>query len=211
MANSPKYRDYFLTINEGAKCYEDVLDIIKELNFKLYAYIVHDKDEIMDENGNKTGEKKPTHKHVMVELKNPVSFNAMQNRFQGAHIIVPKYKKSAYQYLVHNSPNSRGVKYQYDTTEIISNDLPSVEYIIETETSETFQQNRFLTYIVEGVVTAYQFVKRFGLDAYKQYWGPYSAMLAQRDIDEQMQMDIIRLRNKLRDGIIENYDDDLPF
>lgn len=209
MANSPKYRDYFLTINEGAECYNEALDIVKELNFKLYAFIVHDKDKVIDENGNE--QPKQVHKHIMMELKNPVSFNAMQNRFKGAHIVVPKYKKSAYQYLVHNSPNSRGVKYQYDTTEIISNDLPSVEYIIETETSETFQQNRFLTYIVEGVVTAYQFVKRFGLDAYKQYWSPYSQMLHQMDIDPEMQADIIRLRNKLRDGIIDNEFDDLPF
>lgn len=209
MANSPKYRDYFLTINEGAECYNDVLDIVKELNYKLYAFIIHDKDKVIDENGNE--QPKQVHKHIMMELKNPVSFNAMQNRFKGAHIVVPKYKKSAYQYLVHNSPNSRGVKYQYDTTEIISNDLPSVEYIIETETSETFQQNRFLTYIVEGVVTAYQFVKRFGLDAYKQYWSPYSQMLAQMNVDPDMQADIMRLRNKLRDGIVDNELDDLPF
>lgn len=205
MANSPKYRDFFITINQEAECYENVLDIVKELNIKLYAFIIHDKDEMIDENGVKTGVKKPTHKHLMMELKNPVSFNAMQNRFKGAHIDIPKYKKSAYQYLVHNSPNSRGVKYQYDTEAIISNDLQAVKYIIETETSEVFKQNMFLVYIVQGVRTAYQFVKRFGLDAYKQYWRPYSEMLANLETDEEMRADYMKLMN---DQMI---DDGLPF
>ena len=203
MANSPKFRDYFITINKDADCYDRALEIVKELNFKLYALIVHDKDVIVNEDG--TTQPKAEHKHIMMELKNPVSFNAMQERFKGAHIDIPKYKKSAYQYLVHNSPNSRGVKYQYDTTEIISNDLNSVKYIIETETSEVFKQNMFLVYIVQGVRTAYQFVKRFGLDAYKQYWKPYSDMLANLECDEEMRNDYMKLMNEQKFG------DDLPF
>lgn len=209
MANSPKYREFFITINKDATCYERALEIAKELNYKLYALIVHDKDKLINENGEVQQDKngndliKPTHKHLMVELKNPISFNSMQNKFQGAHIDIPKYKKSAYQYLVHNSPNSKGVKYRYDTNEIISNDLNAVKYIIETETSELFQQNRFLTYIAEGTRTPYQFVKRFGLDAYRQYWKPYSEMLSQLDTDEEMQRDLKK--------IIVDMQNDLPF
>lgn len=200
--NSPKYRDFFITINKGAECYEDALEIVKELNYKLYALILHDKDTLIDEDGTLTPKKE--HKHLMFELKNPVSFNKMQERFKGAHIIVPKYKKSAYQYLVHNSPNSKGEKYQYSLDEIITNDKQQIEYIIETEDSELFRQNKFLVYIAEGTRTAYQFVKRFGLDAYKQYWKPYEDMLRNLESDEEMQRDLQALINKIDD-------DDLPF
>lgn len=200
-SNSPKYRDYFITINQGAPCYDEALEIVKELNYKLYALIIHDKDTIVDEDGTLTP--KQIHKHLMFELKNPVSFNKMQERFKGAHIVIPKYKKSAYQYLVHNSPKSKGEKYQYSLDEIITNDKAQIEYIINTEDSELFRQNQFLVYIAEGTRTAYQFVKRFGLDAYKQYWKPYQDMLMNLESDEEMQNDLKALR--------KTNDDDLPF
>ena len=198
--NSPKFRDFFITINKGAKCYEDALEIVKELNFELYGLILHDSDMLMNDDGTLTP--KTEHKHLMFELKNPVSFKKMQERFAGAHIIIPKYKKSAYQYLVHNSPNSKE-KYQYSLDKIITNDRQQIEYIISTEDSELFRQNKFLVYIAEGTRTAYQFVKRFGLDAYKQYWKPYEDMLRNLDRDEEMQQDLEALLNKI--------DDDLPF
>ena len=199
--NSPKYRDFFITINKGAQCYEDALEILKELNYELYGLILHDSDMLISEDGTLTP--KAEHKHLMFELKNPVSFKKMQERFKGAHIIIPKYKKSAYQYLVHNSPNSKE-KYQYSLDKIITNDRQQIEYIITTEDSELFRQNKFLVYIAQGTRTAYQFVKRFGLDAYKQYWKPYEDMLRNLDSDEEMQQDLQALINKIDD-------DDLPF
>lgn len=204
MANSPKYRDFFITINKEADCYENVLEIVKELNFKLYAYIVHDKDELIDKETGEHQGHKPTHKHIMLELKNPVSFNAMQKRFAGAHIDIPKYKKSAYQYLIHNSPRSKGEKYEYSLDEIITNDVAQVKYIIETETNELFIETKFLVYMVEGVRTPYQFAKRFGLNAYKQYWHAFNDMLAQVKEDEDMQKDIEELQRDM-------LKDDLPF
>lgn len=200
--NSPKYRDFFITINKGAPSYDKALEIVKELNIKLYAYIIHDKDFIVNEEGETT--LKAEHKHIMVELNNPVSFNAMQKRFDGAHIEIPKYKKSAYQYLLHNLPNARD-KYQYSLNEIITNDLSAIKFIIESEDSELFYQNKFLVYIAEGTRTPYQFVKRFGLDAYRQYWKPYCDMLVQLDSDEEMQADL----NDILQGMANN--DDLPF
>lgn len=202
MANSPKYRDFFITLNEDAESYENALEIVKELNFKVYALITHDKDIIVKEDG--TTEPKRIHKHLMLELNNPISFASMQKKFKGAHIDIPRYKKSAYQYLIHNSPRSKGTKYQYDTSDIITNDLALVKYTIETETSEVFIQNKFLHYIAEGVRTPYQFVKRFGLDAYKQYWKPFSDMLSQLDTDAEMRHDL----DLLLDSTL---DDDLPF
>lgn len=198
--SSPKFRDFFITINEGAECYPNALEIVKELNIKLYAYIVHDKDILLDENGSVLGPKQ-THKHIMLEVNNPISFEGMQKRFKGAHIEIPKYKKSAYQYLLHNLPTARE-KYQYPLTDIITNDIESVKYIIQSETFELFQENKFLVYIAEGVRTQYQFVKRFGLNVYRQYWKPYQEMLNELEHDEEMQNDL---------RLILGANDDLPF
>lgn len=193
-SNSPKNRDYFITINEGAESFNDITERIGTLNFQLYAYIMHDKDVLTVEN-EQTGEIEQTpkkrHYHLMVELKNPISFKSMQDKFPGAHIETPKYKKSAYQYLLHNSPNSKE-KYQYELTEIITNSLEQVKFIIESETYELFYENQFLRYIAQGTKTSYQFAKRFGLNAYKQYWGPYSAMLSELSTDREMQEDLER-------------------
>lgn len=201
-ANSPKFRDYFITINEGAPCYENALEIVKELSFKLYAYIIHDKDVIYEEAEDGTLKQTPkkVHKHIIVEVKNPVSFNAMQNRFQGAHIETIKYKKSAYQYLIHNSPKSKE-KYQYSPDEILSNDLQAVKFAIETEDFEPFKENMFLRYIAEGTRTAYQFTKRFGLNVYKQYWKAYSDMLENIPHDLEMQADLEAINKQLEDEL----------
>ena len=179
-SNSPKNRDYFITANQEAECYEELDEIVHTLNYKLYAWIIHDKDKLIEkdsETGEVLSEKpKATHKHLVIELKNPLSFNSIQNKFKGAHIEVPKYKKSAYQYLIHNRPNAKE-KYQYSLDEIHTNSKLEVKQIIETETNELFVETLFLRYMAEGVTNTYLFVKRFGLNAYKQYWKPYSDML----------------------------------
>lgn len=189
---SPKYRDYFITINEGASSYEAALDIVKELNTKLYAFIIHDKDIIrnVNEEGEITEIPKRTHKHIVLELANPISFNSMQNKFIGAHIDVVKYKKATYQYLIHNRPNSKE-KYQYDANSIISNNLPSVKEAITAEEGlRLFRENEFLRYIAEGIQTPYQFVKAFGLNVYKQYWRAYNEMIVASQTDREMKKDL---------------------
>lgn len=201
---SPKTRDYFVTVNESADCYGDCLERLKELNFDLYAYIVHDKDTLENQDG--TVALKRVHKHFVVELKNPISFRSMQGKFPGAHIETIKYKKSAYQYLIHSTANSRE-KYQYPLDAIVSNNIELVKNSIEFEDNELFKETQFLRYIVEGVRTPYQFVKRFGLNAYKQYWKPYSDMLEELPKDEEMQSDLDELQGKMAD----DNGDDLPF
>ena len=201
-ANSPKSRDFFITINQGAKCYGEALEIVKNLNYKLYGFIVHDADVIVetDENGVTKYTPKLTHIHIMLELKNPVSFNGMLNRFEGAHIEIPRFKKSAYQYLIHNTLNSKE-KYQYPLERIISNDLQSVKFTIESETFELFKENNFLRYIAEGTRTPYQFTKRFGLNAYRQYWKPYADMLENLKVDKEMQIDLDRMQEAIRNEL----------
>lgn len=202
-ANSPKFRDYFVTINQGAPCYDNALEIVKELNTKLYALIVHDKDVIQvqdEQSGEVREEPKKVHKHIVIEVKNPVSFEAMKKRFEGAHIETIKYKKSAYQYLIHNSPKSKE-KYQYSPEEIVSNDLQAVKFAIETEDYEVFKENNWLRYMAEGTRTAYQFTKRFGLNIYKQYWKPYSDMLENLSRDEEMQADLEAMQRQLENEL----------
>ena len=192
MANSPKTRDYFITINQNAECYGQALDIVKELNYNLYAYILHDKDIIVNENGQ--AQLKEQHKHIVIELKNPVSFDSMRNKFKGAHIEMIKYKKTAYQYLLHESPNSHE-KYNYDISEIVSNNIESVRVAIEQETTlELFKEARFLDYIIDGITTPYAFTKRFGLNAYKQYWNSYYDMIKLSNTDPEMINDIEAIR-----------------
>ena len=198
---SPKYRDYFITINESAKSYDMALDIVKQLNTNLYAYIIHDKDQEQDAMGVFVPKK--VHKHIVLELKNPISFKSMQTKFEGAHIEVVKYKKAAYQYLIHNRPNAKE-KYQYDANTIISNNLASVkEAIVAEEGMRIFRENEFLRYIVEGICTPYQFVKAFGLNVYKQYWKAYNDMLQLVDVDEEMKKDMDAIRSQM--------EEDLPF
>lgn len=202
--NSPKSRDYFITINQGAECYDDVLNIVQELNYKLYAFIVHDKDYIVNDDGTTT--LKPTHKHVVFELANPLSFNSIQNKFKGAHIVAPKFKKSAYQYLLHNTNNSKE-KYQYDFDEIITNNANQLKFIIESETHELFYENQFLLYWAQGTRTPYQFTCRFGLNAYKQYWRAYLEVFATAEHDVELQNDIRQMEETLK----KDQELDLPF
>lgn len=200
-----KTRDYFITINQGAESYEDALEIVRSLNFALYAYIVHDSDT------NADGTIKKVHKHIMIELKNPITFSSMQKKFPGAHIEIPRYKKNAYQYLLHESPNSLGVKYSYPFENIISNSPEAVKAIIETETSELFIETQYLRYIAEGINTPYRFVQRFGLNAFKQYWNVYSYMLEQSGKDEEMKEQLKKVKSELEtstaiDFLISNSD-----
>lgn len=203
-SNSPKYRDYMITANLEAECYPDVLERVKELNFKLYGAIYHDKDVQLETLPDGTIKETPKRKHFhcVVELRNPISFNSMQTRFPGAHIENVHYKKSAYQYLVHNSPNSKE-KYQYPLEDIISNDPQAVKFAIESETFEIFKENNWLRYMGEGTRTAYQFTKRFGLNAYKQYWKAYSDMLENLPHDQEMQADL--------EEVMRQLDEELPF
>lgn len=167
--NSPKNRAYFITINESAPCYDEALEIAKNMKVELYALIIHDKD--IDENG----QRKKTHKHLVLELVNPIAFTSMQKHFKGAHVEVVKYKKSTYQYLIHNSPLSQE-KYQYELNAIVSNNFELVKEIITSEEVETFNEAKVLLYHYRGITTQYLFFKHFGLETTKKYWTTYKQL-----------------------------------
>lgn len=63
----------------------------------------------------------------------------------------------------------------------------------------------FLEYIADGTTTSYQFAKRFGLNAYKQYWVPYNTMIQEMNNGDK---DLIEDLNKI---LKERENNDLPF
>lgn len=86
-----KKRDFFLTINEKAECYQNGLatyeNMAEYLNSIFSAINYACWDEEIGDNGN-------LHLHLFISLENPVSFSSMVKKFRGAHI-QPK-KGSAY-------------------------------------------------------------------------------------------------------------------
>lgn len=202
-----KYRRWFIEVHQNAECYEQVLDIIIETNYDLYAYIVHDSDiELITlENGEVIEKPKATHKHFCLELKNAVTFNSIAKKFKGAHIEQMLYRKKAYQYLTHSNDNAKE-KYQYAFENIITNDAERVKNIQsqEEEDKEYFNENKIILYMAQGTLTKYSFVKRFGLDSYKQYGRQYMELVSEIAFDQQLQEDI----EKAKKEIIEQ---ELPF
>ena len=75
-------RSYFLTINKGAECFDNLADLVAKTigTSDYFAYILHDKDV------KETGEIVNPHYHLLLVFKNPRSFEAIQRIFKGANI-----------------------------------------------------------------------------------------------------------------------------
>lgn len=201
-----KYKRWFVEVNQKAECYENVLDIIKETNFDLYAYIIHDSDiEITSlETGEVIEKPKTTHKHFCLELINGITFKSMQKKFKGAHIEVMQYRKKAYEYLTHSNENAKE-KYQYAFENIITNDCERIKEILtQEEELEYFNERKFILYMAQGTLTKFAFAQRFGLEVYKRYGRQYMEMVAEIDHDTQLQNTIAKARQEIMDQ-------DLPF
>lgn len=199
-ANSPKYRDYFITANKGAECYEKLQDIILDLKVERYAWIIHDKDFEVLEDG--TLKPKKTHKHLCLELTNPLSFNSIQKKFAGAHIEAMKLKQASYQYLIHNRPNAKE-KYQYSLDEIITNDPNGLKALMEREIKEVFNPDRVFVYMARGIYTSIQFLTVFGYETWKKEWKAYNQLAIDARHDEEGQ--------ELIKQALDTLSDDLPF
>lgn len=115
-----RYRKWFITINEGALCYNDIKDILLDLKCD-YAYIYHNSDDNVKNN----------HIHLVLEFENARTFKQVQNLFDGSHIEVIKYFCKCIQYLIHENDND---KRHFDISSIITsyNDIneffDSVDY-----------------------------------------------------------------------------------
>lgn len=172
MNNNKQCSYWTLTINEGAKCFNDISNIVNQLvndnpNIQ-YSYIKHNADDI-DNN---------LHYHLVIYFKGSVKrFNTMVSLFEGAHIEqtnAQRYKRCI-QYLIHkNNPE----KQQYRQNEIVSNiEISELADILNGEgyDFELFQEEKLYDYMnefyqSENQLNMEQFVKRFGLSAISKYY-----------------------------------------
>lgn len=205
MEKEKRYKEFLITIHQGASCFDYCLDILKSMNVKAYAFIIHDSDKSLDEETG-TYHDTPTHKHIMFELVNATSFTSIQKHFSGAQIEIVNFKKKAYQYLLHNTEKSKE-KYQYTFDKIITNNPEYVKAQIEDKIERYFVPSQYKDYIIEGIITPFKFVETFGMDAYKQYWKVYKDMVdaARSDLEMMAALD------KRREEIMKELEDKLPF
>ena len=82
-----KKRDFFLTINEKSKCFQDGLATYDNMSAYLYSEFDHLNYACWDEEIGDTGN---LHLHLFLSLENGISFSSMIKKFKGAHIEVKK-------------------------------------------------------------------------------------------------------------------------
>lgn len=172
MAKEKQCAYWTLTINENAKCYDNIQNIINEQlesnpNME-YSYIKHNADE----------DDKNIHYHLVMYFKGKVKrFTTIQNIFEGAHIEQTNQQryKRCIQYLIHkNNPE----KQQYKPNEIISNlETSYLADILQGEgyDFELFQEEKLFDYFNEiysqyGDISMQNFLTRFGLGAITKYY-----------------------------------------
>lgn len=165
--NNKQCAYWSLTINEKAKCFNDISNILNDLEEKNpnieYSYILHNADD----------DDKNLHYHLVLYFKGQVKrYNTIFNIFEGAHI--EQTNKARYyrciQYLIHkNNPE----KQQYTLDEVITNIETSLFNDIMGGTGyvyELFDINKTYQYLNEymaqGIVPSIEeFANRFGLGA----------------------------------------------
>lgn len=202
MANTqdktPRPYNYFLTIHQSAKCYDQAIEIARSAKTKCWAGIYHDQDmEVADDGSLKPA---PTHIHIAIEFKDGKAPTAVAKMFPGAHVDVSQDIKGSYRYLIHNTEKSRE-KYQYPAEKIIT-DFPSkVKAILEEpakkEAFEFFDETQWMKYIIQGVTNPWIFVKRFGLVAWKQYGRPFMDVVSFAKTDTRANSELMEYANKI--------------
>lgn len=149
-------RSYFLTINKGAECFDNLADLVtKTIGVNdNFAYILHDKDT------KDTGEIVEPHYHLLLVFKNPRSFEAIQRVFTGAHIEETLNIVSAVNYLIHNGkPN----KYSYEKSAIVTNSRSWLESKFQVVKREEFIEDKLPFYVLcEGCDSFLRQTRRFG-------------------------------------------------
>lgn len=98
-------RNWFITINQNAECFDDFKERITCINKLTFAYILHDKD-IQTE----------PHYHCVLKYEDAKTFGMIQKHFKGAHIEPAESMYKCCRYLLHlDDPD----KYQYSTSEVV--------------------------------------------------------------------------------------------
>ena len=142
MSENLRSRNYFITINEGAKCFTNIASIIKSLNCQ-YAYINHNETD-------------NNHYHALIIFKNPRYLSSIKLLFEGAHIEICRSINLTCRYLLHLDDDE---KKDYSIDDIITNfDVSS----LINSGLEYFNPNNILEDIESGCVTLVHFYKKYG-------------------------------------------------
>lgn len=189
-----RLRDWFITVHQGADCYEKVFDICEATNTTFWAGITHDKDVETTQDGEVVPA--PIHRHIAICLKNGCTFTAMQKRFPGAHIENPLDIKGSVKYLLHRTAKSLG-KHQYEPTEIVTEYPQRVKAILEEkEAFEPFIEADWEKYIAQGVTNEWVFAKRFGVKALGEYGRPFLGLVAYMRTHQHALDDVKQVMNE---------------
>ena len=202
-------RSYFLTINKGAECFDNLADLVtKTIGVNdNFAYILHDKDT------KDTGEIVEPHYHLLLVFKNPRSFEAIQRVFTGAHIEETLNIVSAVNYLIHNGkPN----KYSYEKSAIVTNSRSWLESKFQVVKREEFIEDKLPFYVLcEGCDSFLRQARRFGASQL-----PTSVITKTNAIIASFGAETPENKSKILEGLEELYgpkyedeeeDNNLPF
>lgn len=135
-----------------------------------YAYIQHDKDIEIDENGNEV--KKPLHTHLLINFDQNVSVKQIKERIleyteHNTFGQPLKDKRGAYRYLTHKDNVD---KYQYDESLIHSNDDYFKSFdksLITSECKESDEINQMINDY--GTLSYRQLAIKYGRDFIKNF------------------------------------------
>lgn len=161
-----KVRNWFLTINQEAECFNEVKTILANYEKAEFSAILHDKDNA-----------EQPHWHVCILFKNARTFETMQNTFKGAHIEVMESKYNCFRYLLHLDDKD---KFQYDIKEVFERGN-NTEYYIEHDEYIKLDTESLIEHIKNGEVrTFYDAVMVFGLKQCTTYRNSINQILEER-------------------------------
>lgn len=170
MKQLSKFRNYFITINEGAKCYDNIDEILASISNSCdYAYIYHnDIEEVKDIDEFKdlidNGEELKQHIHLVIKFNNQRSFNVVMKMFEGAHIEVSKSLVASCRYLCHLDNTD---KKKYDIRDVIQHNNLFDRYYAS---GEIFSYESIYNNISRGFINDYNDVLRiYGVEQVQRF------------------------------------------
>lgn len=191
-------RNWFLTINQNAECFNSVRELVESYNKCEYALILHDKDN----------EEQP-HYHLCIMFDNARIFEHLQKKFVGAHIEQMESKYKCFRYLLHLDDKE---KYQYELSEVLQRGN-CVEYYITHDEYIKLDTESVLENIANGNITCLlDAVKLFGIKQTNLYKNIIVELINSRELEKNVvsKDDYLRLSYELEyqqhlyDDICEN-------
>lgn len=149
-----KTRNWFITINKGAECYQtiDSTSLNAMPYIKNWYFVIH-----------KAGLEQE-HKHIVFTAKNAIRFNSVKEMFPGANIEVSKDLNASVQYLTHKNNVD---KVQYDLSLVLTNNPVQLQKLYNELSKEMFNADNIIEYYEQGCTSFLAFYKRFGANISK--------------------------------------------